>query len=290
MEADRPAPIDGGTPVQRGRIEDYIARVGKEDFETLVKNLNLHEDLLVGVGNWAQGAGRQNMFTVCLANRRLAKIFAELESRPAAEADALCRRIFEEKFDLFRSDILELLPSWEQGTQPERPRPLDEDCIALHGAVFLSGGFCPVGEVLRQLVKWEEFYRSLKPSGKALPDEKTSFLARIALEHSVPPEDVFLLNLYSWMLRDRCGDRDFESLLPKTLPTETIAFCAWDAHTNPFDFTHEHRGVPIDEQRVLRKLTFHQGWDAWPDFFQERNRKLLDALRRRLEQCATGGS
>jgi hypothetical protein len=242
------------------------------------------------VGNWAQGAGPQNMFTVCLANRRLAKIFADLDSRPTAEADALCRAIFQQKFHLLREDILELFPSWEEGTNPKRPRPVDENYMALHGAVFLSAAFCPVGEVLRQLETWEEFYRSLKPRAEAVADPETASKARIALEVSVPPEDVFLLNLYCWMLRERCGDRDFESLLPKTLPTETIAFCAWDAHTNPFDFTHEHRGVPIDEQRVLRKLTFHRGWDAWPDFFQERNRKLLDSLRQRLEKCASEAS
>lgn len=68
---DRLASADGGTPVQRARIENYATRVGQEDFATPVENLNVHEDLLVGVGDWAQGAARANMFAVCLANRRL---------------------------------------------------------------------------------------------------------------------------------------------------------------------------------------------------------------------------
>ena len=285
MRADQPAPVDPGTPVQRARIDDYIARVGQEDFDTLVKNLNQHEDLLVAVGNWAQGAAPRNMFAVCLANRRLAKIFVQLEGQPPAKADRQCRAIFQQKFDLLKSDILELVPSWKQGTTPQRPRPIDEDYVALHSAVFLSAAFCPVAEVLRQLGEWEEFYRSLEPSGEGLPDERTATLARAALEHSVPPEDVFLLNVYLWMLRDRCGDRGFESLLPKKLPTETIAFCAWNAHTNPFDFTHIHRGEAVDDQRVLRELTFHRGWDVWPASFQERNRKVLDSLRQRVQEC-----
>ena len=283
------ATVDRSRSVWRERIDEYRDRVGHEDFDALVKNLNLHEDLVASVG--AGGVSAELMFHRCLANRRLARIFAQLEGQPPTRADRLCRTIFQQKFDLFRSDILELLPSWEQVTTPKRPRPIDENRVALHSAVFLSAAFCPVEEVLRQLGGWEEFYRSLEPSGEGQPDERTATLARFAMEGSVPPEGLFLLNLYCWMLRERCGDRDFESLLPKGLPAETIAFCAWDAHTNPFDFPHDHDGDPIDDQRVLRELTFHRFWDMWPDsnYARERNAKLLDSLRQRLQQCAAGG-
>ena len=279
---------EGGTPVQRQRIDDYIARVAQEDFETLVKNLNMHEDLLVAV--FSGQSRSQVTFHRCLANRRLAKIFADLESRPAAEAERVCRSIFKEKFDIHRSDLLEVLEFWERGAQPRRPRPLDENLTALCGAVFLSAAFCPVTDVLRQLEEWEELGRSVQRRAQAIPDPKMSFLAQLGVEHYAVPESLFLLNIYSWMLRDRCRDSDFEQLLPEGLPAERVAFCAWDAHTNPFDFTHQHRGVRVENKRVLTELAFHRVWDVWPesDFAKERNRKLLASLRQRLEECAPG--
>lgn len=284
--ADQPGAIGGGVPVQQQRIDDYIARVGKEDLETLVENLNRHEDLLVSVGAGSSGATERNMFAVCLANRRLAKIFAELESRPAEEADRLCRNVFEEKFNTQKTAILEVREIWGQGARPTEPRPFDENRIALHGAVFLSAAFCPMSEVLRQLEEWEELGRSTQERIAGINDPKESFLARISLDQYAFPESVFQLNLYSWMLRDRCGDSDFEQLLPKGLPTERIAFCTWDAHTNPFDFTHQEGGVLADKKSVLRELTFHSRWDRWPQAVKERNRKLLSSLRQRLEKHA----
>lgn len=288
VRADQPVSIDEGTSVQQQRIDDYIARVGKEDFETLVKNLNRYEDLLFIpiVGDWDSGPAPRNMFAVCLTNRRLAKIFAELESRPAAEADRLCRSIFEEKFNTQKSVILEMRDIWEKGLWTTEPRPVDENRIALHGAVFLSARFCPVSEVLRQLGEWQELGRSTQRRLDAVPG--VSSMGWLALEGYAFPESVFLLNVYSWMLRDRCGDSDFEQLLPKGLPTERVAFRAWDAPPDQRSFRGRQSGDPGDNERGLMELTSHPGWDVWSTSVEvkERNRKLLSSLCQRLEKHA----
>ena len=302
VRADQAVSSAGDSPVWQQRIDDYIARVGKEDFETLVKNLNRHEDLLVIVGGWSQGGAPRNMFAVCLADRRLAKIFAELESRPAAEADRLCRSIFEEKFNTQKSMILKSRAIWEKGLwptaprpteprptepRPVEPRPMGENLTALCGAVFLSARFCPVSEVLRQLGEWQELGRSTQRRLDAVPG--VSSLGWLTLEDQAFPESVFLLNVYSWMLRDRCGDSDFEELLPEHLPTERVAFRAWDARRpKQPNFRGRQAEVPGDKERGLMELTFHGGWDfsSRSEYAKKRNAKLLASLRQRLEKHA----
>lgn len=282
--ANQPGASSEGSPVQQQRIDNYIAQVGKEDFETLVVNLNRHEDLFIGVGRWSGGATVRNKFAVCLANRRLAKIFAELQSRPAAEADRLCRSVFEEKFNIHKTAFIEVREIVEQGSRSKKRRPLGDNCTALHGAIFLSATFCPVSEVLRQLEEWQELGRSTQRRLEETPGVPP--LAWPGLEEYAFPESVFQLNLYCWLLRERYGDGEFEQLLPKGLPTERIAFCTWDAHTNPFDFTYQVGDV--DDKSVLRQLTFHRGWDFSPrGWVDERNRKLMSSLHQRLEQHAT---
>ncbi len=272
-------------PVQHPELDDYIQRVGEEDFDTLVKNLNQHENVLVVP--YSGGMQSEWAFHRCLNNRRLAKIYLELASLPAAEADRLTREIFAAKFEKYRVDFLASLDAGEDGTPPEGTGNVDDNLNAVYGAVFLSAIFCPVSEVLRQVKEWEEFGWSLDPRAEGIDDPKRTFLTRIMLDLYGRPESLFQLNTYAWMLRDRCVDTDFEELLPKGLPTQTVAFGAWDEKPNDDPVGQVGKSEPATARSHVKELAFHPGWDtsSRSDSARERNRKILEQLRQRLEEC-----
>ena len=287
---------------QRPSFRDYLQRVAQEDFDALIKNLNQHEDVLIV----PYGGGMQSewAFHRCLDNRRLAKIYVELASRPRAEADRLTREIFAAKFQKYRTDFVASLDAGEDGTPPEGTGNVDDNLNAVYGAVFLSAIFCPVNEVLRQVKEWQEFGRSLDPRAEGIDDPKKTFLTRIMLDLYGRPESLFLLNIYAWMLRDRCADTDFEKLLPKGLPAQSVEFGAWNEKRDPVAArflvgtvsgerpsleTLRPAGVAPDSTEGLhvRKLVFHPVWDCYPGHHTivTRNREILTKLRKRLELC-----
>lgn len=287
---------------QRPSFRDYLERVAQEDFDTLVKNLNQHEDVLIV----AYGGGLQSewAFHRCLDNRRLAKIYVELASRPAAEADRLAREIFAAKLQKYQTDFLASLDAGEDGTPPEGTGNVDDNQTAVYGAVFLSAVFCPVSEVLRQVEQWQGFGDSLNPRAEEVDDPKKEFLTRTMLDLYGRPERLFLLNIYTWILRDRCGDTDFEKLLPKGLPVRTVAFGDWDEKLDPvaarflvgagaganpsLEALRPARVAPDSTEELhVRKLVFHPGWDCYPGHHTivTRNREILAKLQKRLELC-----
>lgn len=272
-------------PVQHPELDDYIQRVGEEDFDTLVKNLNQHENVLVAP--YSGGMQSEWAFHRCLNNRRLAKIYLELASLPAAEADRLTREIFATKFQKYRTDLVHTLDSDNERKPPKGTGNPSDNLNAVYGAVFLSAVFCPVSEVLRELEEWEESGQSLDPRAEGIDDPRRKLMTQIELRWA-RPESLFLLNIYACMLRDRCADTDFEKLLPKGLPTQTVAFGAWDEKPRSFSFGHRGEVEPVVARPHLKTLNFHPGWDCFPGHHTiiERNRKILEQFRERLEACA----
>jgi len=279
MQARQPVFSGQGVGVLQTELDDYIARVTQEDFDTLVENLNQHEDVLIK--DYTGGLQSEWAFHRCLDNRRLAKIYVELASRPPAEADRLTKEIFAAKFQKYRSDFLAGL----DGPPPVGTNNVSDNLKAVYSAVFLSAIFCPVSEVLRQFKEWEAYGQSLDPRAEGIDDPKEKLLTRIMLDHYGYPESLFKLNIYAWMLRDRCGDTDFEELLPKSLPTLTAAFGAWDEKPKLYPVRHPDKVEPAVARAHVKEFAFHPGWDSAANAL-ERNRKIFQQLRQRLEACA----
>lgn len=221
--AEQSSPLDGGAPTMRARIDEYIADVADEDtFEELAAGLNEREDRLIVVGINSNEPVPESMYETCLANRRLARMFGILKKRPPAEADAACRKLFEEKLAILRNDLLICFERLDKRGGPylvelpfkEPIVPVHEDQIALSGALFLSAEFCPVEEVLRQLDQWidlirelmEEYDRMSTNWDQSDPAHKERIrLSKESLERDGLPQSRYQLNLLANMLERRFG-------------------------------------------------------------------------------------
>ena len=251
IAASPPVPLDGGTPAQRSRIDDYIARVASESFDECLANLNQHEDLLVRVGSRSNEPVPEVQFAICLANRRLAKLFEQLQKMPPAERDRRCRKIFRDKFAIHRDEFNVVMTMWEEGNPPRKPHPLPENRNALCAAVFLSAHFCPVEETLRQLDAWKRFGRSIEERVARVTVMNVAVLAMVA-----NPEPSFEANIYGMILQDRCGVTLTSERVRGGFDLKDGILCRWNAHTNPLDFTHQSGGVPVDTAGNLLEFKY----------------------------------
>ena len=286
---------------QARRIENFIQRVAAEDFQTAVANLDNNEGLLVRIGaRISQEGVPESRFEECLANRRLAKIFAVLRSWGRDRADRFCRKTFQDKLQESRRMFEERIPHWEAGWtgKPTPPVPNKDVQGAVYALVFLSAYYCPTHVVLDQVDQWKEMIDSLRPRAREMfLDERLFDKMDWYIKWVFMPERKFLLNIYVWMLHDRCDNVDWRSALPRGLPIERLPFCAWDAKVNPFDFTHQSEFEPVDKKSVLIWVPYCPRWDdatlhshpsrvyGHPDSKDA----VLRKLREKLTQCARAG-
>jgi hypothetical protein len=339
-------PRDGGAPSQRARIDEYSARVAQEDsFEKLAAGLNEHEDLLVTVSMWSQDPMPEMMFEVCLANRRLARLYEILQGRDAADADAAAWKLFDEKLSILRTGLVGGLEAWERGIErtrrelpdmrpPEnRVDPNDPEgsvnasvkvwneilargdppkdlfdvyaaTSAVSAALFLSAEFCPVEEVLRQLDAWIALGTELKKRIDALGDWCPPSHAASGIYYGFP-QGRFQLSLLASMLERRFGiapggtwEEDIQSVaalraaggrfrrfdlnghVPSWATYRRVRLCAWDAKTNPLDFTHIAPGMPVDESDTFGEYLVFRNVDLTGS--QDERDQILSDLRKRL--------
>lgn len=342
--AQVPLPNDGGVPVQRARIDNYITRVSTEQsFEKLAAGLDKHEDILVAVAMWSQEPHPEMMFETCLANRRLARLFEILRQRK--DADRLCRSLFESKLTALREGYVRIVETWERGiTRIQQARPdltvADADLgsgsressrlqkqiwqlgdppkkfwdgysseCALSGAVFLAAEFSSVEEVLRELDAWTALGDGLAVRCDALEGWLPEG-ARIGITRGTYPQSRFQLNLLASMLyrrfhidpggtwesdqegmeairapQQRSPIFDPEGEIPYWIVYRKVPLCRWDAATNPFDFTHIARGVPIDDSKTFGNFLVYNGWGILRQV-KNGEERILTELRKRLLAAA----
>lgn len=288
---------DAGLPVQKARTESYIERVAQEDtFEELAAGLDEHEDLLVAVSMWSQEPVPEQMFETCLANRRLARMMEILRTRD--DADALCRELFQSKLASLHRVQSVILDGWEQGAfwdedgsvrfskehfkEGAKLGPLH---IAVSGALFLSAEFCPTEEFLKQLDGWNAMAEASAERCRAGHPRMRGALSSV--ERHAGPQSRYQLSLLASTL-DRRFDIDPASVLPKWLPYRRVPLCAWDAETNPYDFLHQARFVPVDRSEAFGEFTVFSNWSV--AMSGEQREAILNDLRQALLQAAAKAS
>lgn len=282
------------------RVNAYIDRVAQEiTYEQLVAGLNEHEDALIGVMSRTQDVVAEQMFEVCLANRRLAKLYAMLKKRSKEDADAACRKLFDEKLNILHEIELEILAGLDEMSGPkvlELPLkkpilPVQEGHIALSGALFLSAEFCTVDEALRQLQAWVEMadnvcqeYDRRSPSWKS---RDLIRLSRSVFARNAYPQSRYQLSLLGSILQRRC-DIDPAELVQPWLKYNKVLFCAWDADVNAYDFTYIVQGVPLDEIGALDTFIEFPSWGAPIGYQKHLQKPILDGLKMAVKECAAG--
>ncbi|QDU35849.1 hypothetical protein Mal4_01310 [Maioricimonas rarisocia] len=271
-------------PAERSPLEDYVAQIASESIDECLANLNKHEDLLVAAGVWSNEPAPEVQFAACLANRRLARLFEHLQQMPPAESDRRCRAIFRDKFAIHKHELDVVMTMWEEGTPPQKPRPLFENTSALCAAVFLSAYFCPIEETLRQLDAWHRFGRSFEQRAAANPElpsvAKSSWCRRYA-----SPESLFEANIYGMMLQDRCGVILTSERARGGFDLEGRALCRWDAYTNLRDATHQSGDAPVDTAGDLFEFQSIRSFGSIGLLHPKYRTDVVAKLRKQLLAC-----
>ncbi len=285
--------LEAGVPVQRERIDDFIDKVSQCDFQQcsayLHEMTSPGEDVVFDVGIQTQDLVPSMRFAQTLADRRVAKLYSLLQAMPPGEAASRAKGLFDEKLDTHESDWRRAMQRHrEGGDAPElNPKmiPIHRNIHALSAALFLCAAYCEPAVVLDGLDRWQASLGNLVNEINADPQ-----IMAMGMQASMDalPEKLFLLNLYAFNLeRQGCAQADrLAELTGQRIPTfTTVPFCAWDAHTNPFDFTHIHKGVPVDESKVLLNVSWAKSWGS-VGMDEQRQQQILDAVRTLVEECA----
>ncbi|QDU38122.1 hypothetical protein Mal4_24440 [Maioricimonas rarisocia] len=277
---------DTRSPVlpQEQRIREYIKRVDQEDLEALVDGLNSHEDLVARVWSRSNDLAPEMAFQACLANRRLAKLFALMQQMPPAEAEGLAIRLFEAKFAKHVEDLARIESLHRSGkTSPVRI-PAFENAVALAASVFLSARFCDTEEFLRQVDVWDEFGRDLIERIES--DETHLAMMRGDAEMWGGPQDLYLVNLYMSVLRERFGitpkQLAADRIIPGTLQWKTRELVSFDSAVGPYDFPHQSGGRTIATEDVLMHFDVVDFWGFRPKEFK---RDVVSNLRGAIDGC-----
>lgn len=272
--------ISDGVPIQRGRIDDFIERISKESYAETVANLNFHEDyvLRIDLGLYP-GHSDTYLTEICLANRRLARIYEHLMKLPEAQRSSEAMKLFDKSLAEFRDKANLILTRWEQGNPPKSPnelfekgRSFDGYRWALAGSQFLCIACCSLKDCISCNDQMNALRDELKARVEANP--KTLIGPYTETDYLLTPSR-FEVNLARIVFTRFFDVADMDAFMPSDMLATPTPFFAWNAHTNQQDVTHQRRGAPTDDSRILTTLSLYAKWHRMGGDRAERD-KLID--------------
>lgn len=262
---------DFGVPKAVKRIDASIDLAGSLEFAELCNSLSVYDqsfELAYTAGMSHSSPTPPVIYKQVIADRRVAKLFAFLQSRPIDEASQATAQLFDQK-------LKEMSTAWlnEAATQGSVEQTLQH---AVAAALFLCVWFCEDEVVGEKADAWIAWFDGFEP--------RYSFF-----EMDARPPWMFLLNCYMNVIERRGESRDAMNArldrlekevgteLPRLAPT---AVYQWDTPTLPTDFTHMHRDAPVNEDDVLQALSgFHEHPAAGVTFDVATQEKVLELAR-----------
>ncbi len=226
------------TLVQK-RIDAYFEEVRRQDFATLVKNLNKNELSPTGAPILDGGSVEtfpDPMFKVCLVDRRLGKLCELIQEMPVKQQARTARMIFDQKFEDACEGILDHRQKAVGMSDGDRMiawlRRIDQLKAASKG-LFLVFQFCPPAELVECVELWEE--------RNAREDLKN------------PPEPLFVLNLYVLTLVERLNAGTIDSVLEEAMVAEAAYMRARMGEL-----------ITIVDTEALKSLGVRNSWELEP--------------------------
>lgn len=292
--------LDGGSPIQRERINDYIGRIQQETIEETEANVGRREDLLTRISGRLNDDTPEPMFLMCLANLRLARLHAHAVS--TGNGADLAERIFQLHFKKLEADVTWVADHWARGEHPPSPaRPIWEHELGTAAGVFLSMEHASAEDTLARIDQWlalgrqiEQVLRridfkyvesedpriqQIRASGAPIAD-----ILWADMKMYVRPQPLFLVNVYQRLAERHGPPGAAAELAPPHLRHSRLGhpmdWIAWNGHTNPLDFTHQSGGVPIDREASLGAFTVFSIWNISGD---RTKLQLTEQMRQRLD-------
>lgn len=257
--------ISGGVPIQRGRIDDFIERISKETYAESVANLNFHEDnvLRAALDNYPIYSD-SHLTEVCLANRRLARIYEHLMKLPEAQRSSEAMKLFDKTLGEFRGKANLILTRWEQGNPPTSPHELFEKGRSFDGYRWALAGsqfLCMICCSLKDCISCNDRMNALRDELKARADANPAKLGGPYTEiEYLLDQNRFEVNLARIVISRFFDVAEMDEFMPTDMQATETPFFAWNAHTNQQDFTHQRRGVPTDDKHLLTTFSLYRRW------------------------------
>jgi hypothetical protein len=300
-EEQRRQAVTGGVPAHRQRIDDFIAQTGTyPDIDALAAGLNdrvqTDFDIVGAAGIQTADPSPQMQFAVVLADRRVARLYVMLQDLGPAEASRRAAALVDAKLEVHDAGMTKGVGQLRE-TGVSEPIPVELNFRALSAAMFLCAALCDPQTLLHKVDQWnEKLGRHVDdvhsdPAFEVLQPEPLQALQTYVTRYG-RPEGLYLLNIYMFVLERHVGLTPQETMerVEMEIPGpelfhERLPFCAWDAHTNPFDFTHFHRGVPVDTENVLFEVSFARSW-RYLRMDEAGQEELLRQVRGLVEELA----
>lgn len=286
VRSEPPAPppfvgdVSGGVPIQRGRIDDFIERISKESYAETVANLNFHEDYVLRTDQLHYPGHSDTYLTeICLANRRLARIYEHLMKLSESERGREAMMLFDKSIADFRDKANLILTRWEEGNPPKDPQELFGKDRSLKGYRWALAGsqfLCVVGCSLKDCISCYDRMNTLRDELKARVEADPKRLSGpyIEIDYLLTPSR-FEVNLARIVFTRFFDVADMDAFMPTDMEATETPFFAWNAHTNQQDFTHQRRGVPTDDSRILTTFSLYAKWHRMGGDRAERD-KVID--------------
>lgn len=285
-EADpvEPAANDGGAPIQRRRIDLFVEQVARmRDFNALAEGISDPVagdfDIVFAAGGLTQDVEMQTQFLRVVADRRVSRLYEVMSGMSRKDAREQALALFENKLKRYEQGVVKAMDTRVAGDP--QPVPIRLNYHALTSAYFLCSTFCEYAAIDDCLRKWNGCMDRIDTRIKADPQQLE--IMRAELWTWGPPEKLFLVNCYVHCL-DRKGALKeielekipgfFHSAEYHVLDFKVVPYLKWDALTGPFDFTHIHRGVPIDDAKRMAKMHVAAGWGDLQGDAERQNRVL----------------
>ncbi|MEZ6063262.1 MAG: hypothetical protein R3C19_23185 [Planctomycetaceae bacterium] len=253
-----------GAVIQRQRIDDFIQRVRVMSLTELEKSLSDLELVVTFSGLLGSSPSEaSNQFERILADRRVAKLYAAYRDSGEIQARSSSLALFEVWFTEHQRRLERAIEFYEQHGGYQLTIGLDASNYACAASLFLMSNFCSPEEVLDAIQRWTEVGRR----GMARVHNDRLPAGAEPLDTMPIPEDLLVVNVCLACLLRNLGPVAFSDVVnePVRIPEwglTTLPLAAWDAHTNPFDFTHIHKGVPFDESALLANFTYIRSFSS----------------------------
>lgn len=201
---------------------------------------------------------------ICLANRRLARIYAHLMKLPESARGSEAMTLFDKSLIDFRDKANLILARWEQGNPPKDPQELfgkdrsfESYRWALAGSQFLCVACCSLEDCISCNDRMNALRDELKGRVDANPKALVGPYPEIDYLLS---QNRFEVNLARIVFSRFFDVADMDAFMPTDMNATETPFFAWNAHTNQQDFTHQRRGVPTDDSRILDTFSLYAKW------------------------------
>ncbi len=288
-----PIPLYLGVPEQRKRIDDKIAELALEPFDTSVNllsdNASYHKP-----GYHSPRLGDQVCLETALSNRRCVKLINTFEEFSRPEADKRCRQMFDLIFERHKNAIRTGLRRAEDVSAPANNQSIRATQLGICAIMLITAQYASTDILKEQFAHLDVFRAEIETRFSnaeriAVPVFRAAAIANLsgwsngpvhAISATYPYRDTSIyestlihvvrefcvpdaraqLNILNIHVKNSAAFSKSIKEICNDYPTMELSVANWNANMTVFDPPHWMEGIPLDKSKGLSKYVFYD----WP--------------------------